>query len=154
SLLRAFRPKTTVHAQSDARIPNPESRIPSADGAFLSLPGGLSDLTHALVAELGEANVRTATSVEAITGRGPFTIRTAGGDAVEARAVVLATPAFATAALLRDRDTAIAARCAEIPYASAATVALAFRRDAVAHPLNGSGFVVPRVERTGLLAAS
>ena len=168
SLLRAFRPKTTVHAQSDARIPNPESRpstgsgrpepaegrIPSADGAFLSLPGGLSDLIHALVAELGEANVRTATSVEAITGRGPFTIRTASGDAVEARAVVLATPAFVTAALLRDRDTAIAARCAEIPYASAATVALAFRRDAVAHPLNGSGFVVPRVERTGLLAAS
>src|SRR5438309_1659536 len=143
SLLRAFRPKTTVHAQSDARIPNPESRpstgsgrpepaegrIPSADGAFLSLPGGLSDLIHALVAELGEANVRTATSVEAITGRGPFTIRTAGGDPLEARAVVLATPAFATAALLRDRDTAIAARCAEIPYASAATVALAFRRD-------------------------
>ena len=30
----------------------------------------------------------------------------------------------------------------------------AFKREAVAHPLNGSGFVVPRVERTGILAAS
>ena len=35
-----------------------------------------------------------------------------------------------------------------------ATVALAFRRDAVSHPLNGSGFVVPRVEETGILAGS
>jgi oxygen-dependent protoporphyrinogen oxidase len=31
---------------------------------------------------------------------------------------------------------------------------MAFARDAVSHPLNGSGFVVPRVERTGILAAS
>ena len=33
-------------------------------------------------------------------------------------------------------------------------MALAFSRSAVGHPLNGSGFVVPRVESTGLLAAS
>jgi len=33
-------------------------------------------------------------------------------------------------------------------------VALAFRRDQVAHPLNGSGFVVPQVENTGILAVS
>ena len=44
--------------------------------------------------------------------------------------------------------------CDQVPYASTATVALAFRRDAIADPLNGSGFVVPRVERTGILAAS
>ncbi len=34
------------------------------------------------------------------------------------------------------------------------TVAFAFRRDAVSHPLNGSGFVVPRGEKNGILAAS
>jgi oxygen-dependent protoporphyrinogen oxidase len=33
-------------------------------------------------------------------------------------------------------------------------VALGFARNQVRHPLNGSGFVVPRVERTGILAAS
>jgi len=41
-----------------------------------------------------------------------------------------------------------------IRYASAATVALAFPRDAVGHSLNGSGFVVPRAERSGILAGS
>jgi hypothetical protein len=33
-------------------------------------------------------------------------------------------------------------------------VALAFMRDQVRHTLTGSGFVVPRVEHTGILAAS
>ena len=45
-------------------------------------------------------------------------------------------------------------RCAEIPYTSIATVALAFARSAVAHPLTGSGFVVPRAERSPILAAT
>jgi oxygen-dependent protoporphyrinogen oxidase len=31
---------------------------------------------------------------------------------------------------------------------------LAFERTRIAHPLNGSGFVVPRVEATGILAAT
>ena len=31
---------------------------------------------------------------------------------------------------------------------------LAFRRNAIRHPLNGSGFVVPRSEHSGILAAS
>jgi len=181
SLLRAFRPKPrTATAESragtsepgtanrepgsanpeprtanpESRIPNPESRTPAGEGAFKSLPGGLSELVQALVADLGDANVRTRTCVAAIAGRGPFTIRTTSGEAIEARAVILATPAFVTAELFRERDAAIASRCTEIPYASAATVALAFRRDAISHPLNGSGFVVPRVEKTGLLAGS
>jgi len=77
----------------------------------------------------------------------------ANGDIVDARAVVVATPAYVTSRLMRDRNPALAALCADIPYASAATVVLAFRRDAIAHPLNGSGFVVPRVENTGILAA-
>ena len=55
---------------------------------------------------------------------------------------------------MRDIDAGLASLCAEIEYASTATVALAFSRNAVNHPLNGSGFVVPRVESTGLLAAS
>ena len=35
-----------------------------------------------------------------------------------------------------------------------ATVAFAFTRDAVSHPLNGSGFVVPRTERMGIFGGS
>jgi oxygen-dependent protoporphyrinogen oxidase len=67
---------------------------------------------------------------------------------------VVASPAFAAARILRSLNAPLAELCEGIPYASTATIALAFPRLAVAHPLNGSGFVVPRVERTGILAAS
>jgi oxygen-dependent protoporphyrinogen oxidase len=83
-----------------------------------------------------------------------FTVPTAGGATFEARAIVLATPAYVTSALLREHDQELARLCADVRYTSTATVVLAFRRDAVTHPLNGSGFVVPRVEGSPILAAS
>src|SRR5262249_59641782 len=148
SLLRAF------HAQNrEPRTPNAEPGTPKPEGAFKSLPGGLSEMVRALVKALSEQNVWTNRAVTSIAGRGPFVVRTAT-ESIEARAVVLAVPAFVASALLRDRDDSLARLCADIPYTSAVTVALAFRRDAIARPLTGSGFVVPRVERTGILAGS
>jgi len=73
---------------------------------------------------------------------------------IAARVVVLATPAFATASVVRNWDPQLAACCDAIPYASAATVSLAFNASSVTRPLVGSGFVVPRCEATGILAAS
>ena len=107
----------------------------------------------ALVRHLGGDCVRLGARVSAIDGTGPFLVRTAT-DSIDARTVVIATPAPVTAALLRPRDPSLAELCGEVKYSSVATVAIALRRDAVAHPLNGSGFVVPRAERTGILAAS
>jgi protoporphyrinogen/coproporphyrinogen III oxidase len=140
SLLRAFRLR--------ARAPV------SADGAFRSLPGGLSELVAALVAALPPDTIRLKSRITRISGAGPFHVEAGGHRAAEARAVIVAAPAYATAAMLRDADGEIARLCGEIPYASVGTIALAFRRDDVRHPLNGSGFVVPRVEAAGILAAS
>lgn len=150
SVIRAFR----AQANADPGTPNAERRTAKPEGAFLSLPNGLSELIAALTGALGASRVRLNAAVTVIHGTGPFTVHTADGGVVQSRAVLMATPAYVTGALLRDRDAEIARLCAEIPYASAATIALAFRRGAVAHPLNGSGFVVPRVENAGILAAS
>ena len=68
--------------------------------------------------------------------------------------MILATPAYVTGALVRDVDAELARLCDEIPYASTATIVLGFRRADIAHPLNGSGFVVPRAENSGILAGS
>ena len=149
SLLRAFRA-------------NPESQIPNPDGVFRSLPGGLSEMVRALVRTIGQSHVRTNSPVAGIGGEAfmarravpRFTVDISGPEQLAARAIVLAAPAYDTAALLRPHDAELAGLCGAIPYASSAAVALAFRRDGVAHPLNGSGFVVPRVEDTRILAAS
>jgi oxygen-dependent protoporphyrinogen oxidase len=113
-------------------------------------------MVRALVAALPAGTVRLNAPVTRIignAGNGPFRVET-GAHAYDVRAIALATPAYVTARLVGDRDPELARLCGEIPYASTATVALAFRREALAHPLNGSGFVVPRVEGTGIFAGS
>ena len=125
----------------------------SADGAFRSLPGGIGELADAVVRALPEGTVRCGEAVTAIEGPGPFLVRTAAGT-WRAPQVILAAPAYVAGALLAPRDAALGALCDGIAYASTATIALAFPREAIRQPLNGSGFVVPRVEGLHILAAT
>jgi oxygen-dependent protoporphyrinogen oxidase len=130
------------------------ARAPAPEGAFKSLRGGLSELVRAIEQLLPAESLRFGVRVTGLEGRGPFRVITESGDVVEGDAVVLATPAYAAAAIFDRLDAELARLCSEIQYASSATVALAFDRRAVSHPLNGSGFVVPRVEARGIFAAS
>ena len=70
-----------------------------------------------------------------------------------ARAVVIATPAYAAADLVRDLAPDAAAALAAIEYAPIAVVAAAFRRADVAHACDGFGFLVPRRENRRVLGS-
>jgi oxygen-dependent protoporphyrinogen oxidase len=73
---------------------------------------------------------------------------------LSADGVILTTPTFQAAPLVRRLDPQLAEHLATIRYSSAATVNLAFRRSQIAHPLNGFGFVVPHIENRKLIACS
>jgi oxygen-dependent protoporphyrinogen oxidase len=174
SLLRAFRARQSglrepqaALSTSKGAIGNPQSEIRNGEGVFRSLPGGLSELVRTLVQSLPPGTVQTGAAVTRVSDRPSsdsspdavesspgFLVERATGTPVEARAVILAAPAFAISALTRDYDADLSRLCGEIPYASSAAIVLAFDRQAVRHPLNGSGFVVPRVEGSALLAVS
>jgi oxygen-dependent protoporphyrinogen oxidase len=62
---------------------------------------------------------------------------------LDADAVIVATPAYVAAELLRDVAPEAVAPLAAIPYAGIRVVALGFDRSAVARPLDGFGFLVP-----------
>ena len=126
---------------------------PSPRGAFVSLPGGIGELVDALAAALGPEIVRLSTRVTGVRRLDVFTIETESGT-LAARTAIVAVPAWAAAGLLRGMDGPLARSCEAMPYASTATVALGYRRAQIRHPLNGSGFVVPRVEGSPLLAAT
>ncbi len=138
SLLRAFRRQR--HAPA------------SPDGVFRSFPNGLSELVDAVTKALPDSSIRTGAEARRITPG--WTVDATDGTRYSGRAVILTAPAYVASDLVREFDADLSRLCAEIPYASSGTVALAFPRSAVTHPLNGSGFVVPRVERTGIMAAS
>jgi oxygen-dependent protoporphyrinogen oxidase len=126
----------------------------SADGAFLSLPRGLAQLPETLVGALGDAAIRYHTRVEQISGTSPYKLTLDTDAAVHARAVIVATPAWAAARMFQSLDGPLARLCDEIPHASTATIACAFERDQVSHALSGTGFVVPRRERKTLTACT
>jgi oxygen-dependent protoporphyrinogen oxidase len=48
----------------------------------------------------------------------------------------------------------LATELAAIPHASTAIVTLAYRREEIRHPLDGHGYVIPRAERSPILACS
>lgn len=126
---------------------------PSEQGAFVSLPGGVGELVDALAGALTPGTVALSARATELRRAITYTVESTVGP-IEARSVILAVPAYVAGNLLRSFDTTLAGLCDAIPYASTATVAFGYRRDQIAHPLRGSGFVVPRVERTPLLAAT
>lgn len=127
---------------------------PSGDGAFMSLPGGTGELAEAVAASLPQGTIRLNASVRSLRRDGEFLVETSDGHTLQAGAVILAVPAYVAATLLADVAPEVAGLCAEVRYASTATVALGYRREQIGHPLNGTGFVVPKVEGSPLLAGT
>ncbi len=126
----------------------------NSQGAFVSFPKGMQQLTAALERALTPSRIRCQEAVVGIAGGGPFMIELASGERLEARAIVVATPAWVTAEILAPLDAALAKLCSSVEYASSATAVFAVRRDQVRHPLNGTGYVVPLTERRALMAAT
>ncbi|HEX5109310.1 MAG TPA: protoporphyrinogen oxidase [Vicinamibacterales bacterium] len=126
---------------------------PSPRGAFVSLPGGVGELVDALAGALKPGTVRLSARVTELRRAGSFVLESES-ETVAARAVILAVPAYAAGGLLRSIDTTLATLCEAVPYASTATAVFGYRRDQIAHPMLGTGFVVPRVERLALLAGT
>ncbi len=124
--------------------------------AFVTLRQGLAQGVQALVEGLRErARLEAGVEVHSVepTGRGQWRVITAQG-ALTAHAVALALPAWQAARLVAAWAPDLAAALAAVPYASTATVSLAYRAEQVAHPMPGYGFVVPRVEGRPLLAGT
>jgi oxygen-dependent protoporphyrinogen oxidase len=69
-------------------------------------------------------------------------------------AIVIAVPAYAAAKIMETHDPELSAALATIEYAGCAVVSLGFRRRQIAHPLDGFGFVVPRIEKRRIIAGS
>lgn len=73
---------------------------------------------------------------------------------LDADAVVVAVAAPLAARLVASLSPALHAELAAIDYAGSAIVCLGFPRDAVAHPLDAAGLVIPRCEKREILAVS
>lgn len=112
---------------------------------FFSLKGGLGRLTGRLIETVGPQRLRlgvAATGVRRAPGGRGWEVE-AGGERLRADAVVLATPAFESARLLRAANIPGADALAAIPYVSTAAVALVYQEGTASRLPDATGFVVP-----------
>ena len=133
------------------------SESAAAGPPFLSLRGGMRDLVAGLADRLVDTTVvtgRTVASVRRATHGHGYELELADGETLSAGAVVLATPAYVTGALVASLDPPLADAHAEIPYASTAIVTLAYPAAGLSRPLDGYGYVVPRIEDSDVLACT
>jgi oxygen-dependent protoporphyrinogen oxidase len=121
---------------------------------LFSFREGMAKLPDSIVAALPQ-RVRCGCAVQSIEPEAAeFRLRVRRHDEVttlRARAVVIATPAYAAARLLETLDAAAAAPLARIAHPPLAVVALAHPRRTIGHALDGLGVLAPRVEQRGIL---
>jgi oxygen-dependent protoporphyrinogen oxidase len=132
------------------------ARASESEGLFRSFPGGMQELVDAVANRLDDGSVRLGVRVASLEYEDDgCSLRLEDGAGLTAKAVIAAVPAHALADLVAATDPALAEECRAIRSTSSGAVVLAYPRDAIAHPLAGSGFVVPRAERgVRMLAAT
>jgi protoporphyrinogen/coproporphyrinogen III oxidase len=127
---------------------------PSELPPFVSLRNGMGTLVDALRDSFERTHLVTGrAAVRVLPGDEGYRVELADGETHAADGVVVATPAYVTAELIADLDSELAAEHLAIPYASSVVVTLAFSRADVV-PLDGYGYLVPRVEGRDVLACT
>jgi oxygen-dependent protoporphyrinogen oxidase len=140
--------------------------VQGSRSAFLTPTTGLAEIVEKLVDHLTSngATLHLNTRVTSIQHLTPDTLREPQGSAwnvtletgevLEADSVILATPAFMSGNLLASLDPELASVLQSIPYASTATVSLAYRQGDLPRDLDGYGYVIPRREGRRALACT
>ncbi len=121
---------------------------------FVSFRRGMQTLIDTLASRLPAGSMHTSTPITGIereAGRYHVTMP-AGRETFDA--VLLASPAYASGAMVQSIDPILAEDLHRITYADSATMSLAFRSDQVPVSLDGFGFVVPAIERRSLIAVT
>ncbi len=124
---------------------------------FVTMAGGMQEFVDAIACRLPEGSVRLRSPLASLhhaENRQRWRASMEGQEALEADAVILATPAYRSAEFLQSVAPAAAKELRQITYASTATVSLAYRRGDFPSPPDSFGFVVPAVEDRKIIACT
>ena len=135
-----------------AQAPRSERR---GKALFSSMHDGMQQLVDAVAAQLSPRAFRLATPLRGLELRGQeWLALKEGGGSEPYDHVIVATPAYVAAALLRAADSRLAATLDQIPYSSSITVALGYDAAQFAREPEGFGFLVPWGENKRMRACT
>ena len=111
-----------------------------------SFHGGMSTLVETLANNPGLRFRKDCTAITLISEKGGWLVQghsMAGEKAVRTRQVVLSVPAYVAASLIGELNTELQELLCGIEYVPISVVHTGFRQEAVSHPLDGNGFLIP-----------
>jgi oxygen-dependent protoporphyrinogen oxidase len=123
---------------------------------FLAPEGGMQQLVDTLVMRLRTVGVELHTMQPVSTLRrsaAGWSVQTAS-ETIDADAVIVCTPSFHAADLVRELDSRTSTLLSSIRYSSVAMARMTYNKRDIGHPLDGSGFVVPAKDGTLTTACS
>ncbi len=122
---------------------------------FVSLRSGMRQLVDSIVSKLPKSSIQTGMTVKQIRKpRKYWKVETQSGDKYSADGIILATPSFISASILRSADPALSSELSKIEFASSAIVLLAYKKENMKNNIGGFGFVVPAKENLNIIACS
>ncbi len=122
---------------------------------FTTLRGGLQQLIDALAAQLDPQALHVDAAVQSLQVDAlGWRVRFAARATERFDAVILATPAWVAAQLVRGVHGPLSDELASIPYSSSITVNFLFEEATLPTLPPGFGFLVPTVERRSMLACT
>jgi len=147
--------KGLIAKMKEAKKSGKKASGPAGPGGVLtSFVGGVSDLIGALERELS-SSLKTGTKVLSLekTASGWKVIFSNGEETHEETfdAVVLSTPSYVSAELLKKVAPEISSLLSQIEYSPISVVAFGFEKRGLGHNLDGFGFLVPRREKRKIL---
>jgi len=136
--------KNRPHAMHNS--PAPKTGTPKLTFS-MSFKNGMQTLSQACADYIGKDSIRLGAAVKAVEPKGKgYAVVLENGEKLEADHIMIGTASYDTAEIVKGFDETLAAQMNRIEWSSSATVSIAFRKKDVRVPLNGFGFIVPRVE--------
>ena len=125
--------------------------ISRRNARMFSFDDGLQVLTDALAAQLGDSLKLNTPVTKLLQTKDGWRVSISGGEA-EHSAVIYCGTAFKLAESKVESQTLLDfSTCSEIRYPPVASVVLGFRREDVAHLLDGFGMLIPKIENFKIL---
>lgn len=125
---------------------------------FVSFKKGMAELIEAITNKVNTDKIILNSYVKPISRKennGPkkYIIKTDGQEE-EFDAVIITTPSFQAAKLVKDISESISNNLNKIPWSTSATINLVFKKEDIPPSTKGFGFVIPTVEKRKIMAGT
>jgi len=134
-----------IQSRKNAQPAATELPLALKGSMFLTYKKGLKTLVDALIDQISEVKIKKGINVDSILKiDSSYRVILSDGHEWNGDVIIAAIPTHHAAQLLSEVVDIEA--LGHIPYVSVANVIIAFDKKEISHPLDGSGFVIPRTE--------